>query len=488
MPAAAHDRPHPTRTLLILGIAALAYALAQTTLIPALGTLAEDLHVDSSEVAWVLTAYLVSAAVCTPLLGRLGDMYGKRRMLIVALLAFAAGSVVSALGTSLEVIVAGRVLQGVGGGIFPLCFGLVRDEFPREKVSMSIGLISATAGIGGGAGLVLGGLIIDNASYHLIFWVGVLLAGLAAISTTLFIPESPIRRAGKLDVRGALVLSVGLVVPLLGISQANSWGWTDPRTLGCVAIGLVVLVGWVFLERRTEHPLADMHSLAKPPVLMTNITTLLVGFSMFSSFILIPQIAQAPTSSGWGFGVDATTAGLLMLPGALAMLFMGPLSGALGARVGNKVPLALGSLLSAVGLLLLSIDHSTQLAVIVYNLVLSCGIGFAFSAMPNLIVEAVPQEQTGEATGFNALVRSIGSSLGSQVAAAVLAGTVITATGLPTDRAFDVAFLVGAGGAAIATVLALLVPISGGHRTHLPIGEEIGAASPLGEPAYGGES
>src|SRR5829696_4098035 len=156
------DRPHPMRSLLILSVAALAFALAQTTLIPALGELAQELDTDASGVAWTLTGYLLSAAVCTPIFGRLGDMFGKRRLLVIALAVFAAGSVVAALADSLELLVAGRVLQGVGGGIFPLCFAIIRDEFPPERVSASIGLISATFGIGGGAGLILGGTLVDG--------------------------------------------------------------------------------------------------------------------------------------------------------------------------------------------------------------------------------------------------------------------------------------------------------------------------------------
>ena len=193
---AAMPRPHPLRSLLILSLAALAFALAQTMLIPALTELAKSLNTDASGVAWTVTAYLLAAAVCTPVFGRLGDMFGKRRLLVVALGIFVAGSVISALGTSLEVVVAGRVLQGAGGGIFPLCFGIIRDEFPREKVGSSIGLISATFGIGGGAGLILGGLITDHTSYHWIFWLGAISAALAAVFIELFVPESPVRTPG----------------------------------------------------------------------------------------------------------------------------------------------------------------------------------------------------------------------------------------------------------------------------------------------------
>jgi EmrB/QacA subfamily drug resistance transporter len=455
------------RSLLILSTAALAFALAQTTLIPALGDLKTQLHTDSSGVAWTLTGYLLAAAVFTPLFGRLGDMFGKRRMLVASLVAFVVGSVVAALGHTLEVVVAGRVLQGIGGGIFPLCFGIIRDEFPRERVAQSIGLISATLGIGGGLGLIIGGLLVDHASYHWIFWLAAAMSAVAAVAVQLFVPESPVRTPGRIDLRGAAVLGVGLVLPMIAISRANVWGWGAPKTLALIAVGLVILAGWWALQRRTPEPLADVTTLAEPPVLMTNIATLLVGFGMFGSFILIPQLAEAPTSTGYGFGLSATGAGFLMLPGALVMLFIGPVSGILGARLGNKVPLALGGLVTASGLLLMGLAHGSQLGLLVFNLVTSIGIGLAYAAMPNLIVDAVPRHRTGEATGFNAVVRSVGSSLGSQVTAAILAGSVLASTHLPGNDGFTTAFLVSGGVALIAALAAAVIPRT--QRGHLAV-------------------
>ena len=461
-------RPHPLRSLLILSLAALAFALAQTMLIPALTELAKSLNTDASGVAWTVTAYLLSAAVCTPVFGRLGDMFGKRRLLVVALGLFGAGSVVSALGTSIEVVVAGRVLQGAGGGIFPLCFGIIRDEFPRERVASSIGLISATFGIGGGAGLILGGLITDNVSYHWIFWLGAITAAIAAVAIEIFVPESPVRTPGRVDVRGAIVLGIGLSAPLLAIAQANDWGWGDTRTLGLFAVGVIVLTFWVWLQRRTPEPLVDIEMLREPTVAMTNIATLLVGFGMFGSFILIPQLAESPESTGYGFGLDATGAGLLMVPGALVMLVAGPLSGVLGTRFGSRLPLALGALITASGLTMMALAHGSQGAMVLWNLVMSVGIGLAFAAMPNLIVEAVSAEETGQATGVNTLVRSVGASLGSQVSAAVLAGSVV-AGGLPTDAGYTNAFLVGAGVALAAAITAFLIPSRRGRMAAVPV-------------------
>jgi EmrB/QacA subfamily drug resistance transporter len=471
------DRPHPMRSLLILSVAALAFALAQTTLIPALGELAGELHTDASGVAWTLTGYLLAAAVCTPIFGRLGDMFGKRRMLVISLSVFGAGSVVAALAQSLELLVAGRVLQGAGGGIFPLCFAIIRDEFPREKVSSSIGLISATFGIGGGAGLIIGGVLVDGASYHWIFWLGAAMAVAAAVLTQLLIPESPNRAPGRIDFRGAAVLAVGLVLPLLAIARANDWGWGSARTLGLIAAGVVILAGWVALERRTKQPLADVELLGRPPVLMTNIATLLVGFGMFGSFILIPQLAEAPESTGYGFGLSATGAGLLMLPGALVMLVAGPFAGVLVRRFGGRVPLALGALISSVALGLMAVDHSTQGAMLAWNIVLSIGIGLAFAAMPNLIFDAVPQSETGEATGFNTLVRSVGASLGSQIAAAILTGSALAGTLLPSDAGYTTAFAVSAGVAMVAALVASVIP-----RVSDPV--PVRATARVSEPAF----
>ena len=484
MPRSQAERRSPTWTLLILSVSALSYAFAQTTVVPAIPDLMRGLHTDESGVTWTLTGYLIAAAVATPVVGRLGDIYGKRRMLVAALVAFAAGSVVAALSSQLWLVVAGRVIQGVGGGIFPLCFAIIRDEFPPARVPRGIGLMSALAGIGGGAGLILGGLLVDYASYSWIFWLGALMASVAAVATWLYVPESPVKTPSRVDVRGALVLAVGLTLPLLAVSNASKVGWGSPRTILVIAAGLVVLAFWVVLERRTAQPLADISALRNPPVLMTNIATLLVGFGMFGSFILIPTLAQAPVSTGYGFGADATRAGLLLLPGSLGMLAFGPLSGVIGTRFGNKVPLTIGSAITSLGLALLAVGHGSQLEVLGFTFLMSSGIGLAFAAMPNLIFEAVPPHQTGEATGFNALVRSVGSSVGSQVSATILAASAVA--GVATESGFTDAFAVSAVIAACAGVVALFIPRAA-RPSRPPVLDELGAASPLAEPAYSRE-
>jgi EmrB/QacA subfamily drug resistance transporter len=470
------------RSLAILAVAALAFALAQTAVVPAIGQLAKDLNTSAQNVTWTLTAYLVSAAVLTPVLGRLGDMFGKRRMLVISLLVFAAGGALAALGGNLGQVVTGRVLQGAGGGIFPLCFGIVRDEFPEKRRPGAVGLVSAIAGIGGGLGLLMGGLLVDHASYHWIFWSGAFMALAAAVAAQLWLPESPQLTPGRVDITGTVLLAVGITAPLIAISQGASWGWTSGRTLGLIVGGLLVLVAFVLVERRVAEPLVDMAVMARPTVLVTNLATVLVGFGMFGAFLLVPQLAETPSAAGYGFGVNPTHAGLLMLPGCMTMLVAGPLSGLLAQRYGAKLPLALGGLVTSAGLLLLAFEHSAQSGVLGLTMVAFFGVGLAFAAMPNLIVDSVDVAQTGQATGVNALIRSVGSSLGSTIIASVLATSVTGAGLLPTEHSYKVSFLICAGVALMAAVAAAFVPPSSRHSS-VDVLEEIGAAAPLGDAA-----
>jgi EmrB/QacA subfamily drug resistance transporter len=458
-------RPHPLRTLVILLAGALAFAVAQTSLIPTLTALQEELGTDSSGVAWILTGYLLVAAVATPVAGRLGDMLGKRGMFVGSLAVFGLGSVVSALGHSIEIVVAGRLMQGVGGGILPLAIGIIRDELPADRVPGSIGLISATLGIGGGAGLVMGGTIVDHLPYQWIFWSAAIIAAPAAVAARLLVPESPVRTPGRVDLLGAAVLALGLTPLLYAIARANTWGWASGRTVGLLAAGVLLLAAFIALERRTSEPLVDFGALLRPPVLMTNVTTLLVGFGMFGSFMLIPQLAETPRTTGYGLGLDATEAGLVMLPGSLIMLFSGPLSGALGERLGFKVPLAAGALITAAGLLAIALEHSVEATVLAFNATIAVGYGLVLAAIPNLIVSAVPPTQTGEAIGINMLVRSVGGSLGIQVSAAVLAGSVTAASAAPSEGGYSWAFALTAGVAAVAGLVALAIPVARPSRT-----------------------
>jgi EmrB/QacA subfamily drug resistance transporter len=466
----------------ILALAALAFALAQTAVIPGMRGMTQSLHTSTATVTWVLTGYLVAAAVLTPVMGRLGDMFGKRRMLAVALVLFGAGGAVAAAAPNVWIVVAARVLQGAGGGIFPLCFGIISDSFPEKRRPGALGLISAIAGVGAGAGLVLGGLLIDHASYHWIFWSGTIMAALAIIGVRA-LPDSGEHTPGRIDYAGSALLAVGITAPLIALTETTSWGWGSARTLGLIAGGLVVLVLFGLFERRVKAPLVNMAVFARPSVLVTNIATLLVGFAMFGAFVLVPQLAETPKISGYGFGLGATAAGLLLLPACLTMLAFGPLSGKLGVRFGARVPLIAGGLISAAGLAAEAASHASEGAVIGYSIVVFAGVGLAFAAMPNLIVGAVPRSETGEATGVNTLIRSLGSSIGSQIAATLLAVGVTAAHPLPPGSAYTKAFAIGAAVAAAAGIAACFIPRAAGPAAAEAAPPERTAAVAAAEPA-----
>jgi EmrB/QacA subfamily drug resistance transporter len=456
--AAAPPRRSPTVTLAVLAVGVLAYALSQTMVAPAMPEIQDSLGITQAAVAWTLTAYLVSASVMTAVLGRLGDMFGKKRVLVITLVAFGAGSAICAVADSIGMLVAGRVIQGAAGGLFPLAFGIIRDEFPRNRVPASIGLVSSIMGIGAGFGLIIGGLLVDHATWHWIFWLGLALTVVAVVATELLVPESPVRNPGRIDWGGTALLSAGLAAPLIGVSQGGSWGWTDPRTLGLLAAGVVVLALFAVYERRQAEPLVDVSTFALKPILLTNVATLFVGFAMFAGFVLVPQLAQLPPGGGVGLGTTATVAGLIMLPSTLVMLVAAPFSGRLGGARGSKLPLLIGTVTTAAGLGLFAVSHGNALVLLLWGTIQGFGIGMAFAALPNLIIDAVPQTQTGEATAVNTLLRNVGASIGSQIAGTVLASKTLAATGTPADGAFVLAFALAAGAALIAFAIATLIP------------------------------
>jgi EmrB/QacA subfamily drug resistance transporter len=456
-PAASPARQHHTITFAVLALAGISFALLQSLVAPALPAIQEALHTSTSAVAWVLTAYLLSASVATPILGRLGDMFGKERMLVLALAALGVGSLVAALANSIEVLIAARVIQGLGGAIFPLAFGIIRDEFPRDRVPGGIALISALLGVGAGAGIVLAGPIVDHLGYHWLFWFPLIIVTIAGVAAVAFVPESPVKTPGRVNVVGALLLSSWLVCVLLATSEGANWGWTSARVLGLYAAGIVLLAAWVRNEFRAAEPLVDMRMMRLRGVWTVNSAAFLIGAAMFCSFVLIPEFVEAPRSTGFGFGYSVTQAGLVLLPSTLAMLLFGPVSGRLSRRFGGRLPLALGAGAVTLSFAFLTVAHSQPVDFFVASALLGTGIGLSFAAMANLIVEAVPATQTGVATGMNTVTRTLGGAVGGQIAGSVIASSV-NVSGTPSPHAFTVAFAGAAVAGALGVVGALAVP------------------------------
>jgi EmrB/QacA subfamily drug resistance transporter len=449
-------RQHHNITLGILTLAGTAFALQQTMVFPALTTFEHELHASTAWATWVLTGFLVAAAVTTPILGRLGDQYGKERMLMVSLAVFFVGSAGAAFAWNIWALIGFRALAGAGGAIFPLSFSIIRDEFPPERVKVAMGLLSAVFGVGGGFGIVLSGVIVDHVSWRWLFILGSIPVGLCILLVHRFVPESPVRSPSRVDVPGAALLSGALLTLMLALTEGEHWGWTSPRILGLGAASAVSFVVWGYVETRVDSPMVDMRMLAHRPVLLTNVATLGAGFALFSCFVLVPTFVQMPKSLGYGFGASATAAGLFLLPASIAQLPAGPLGGLIGRRYGSKWPLAGGMAIVSISAVLLAWAHDQAWEVATAGGALGLGVGLAFAAMVALIAENVHETETGIATGMNTVVRMIGAVVGGQLGAALLTTETVRGGSFPAESAYTTAF----GLSAVAALAAALVALS----------------------------
>jgi EmrB/QacA subfamily drug resistance transporter len=456
-----HRQPERQRIGLTFGVLCLgtaAYTLLQSMVLPALPAIQRDLHTSQSAVAWVLTAYLLSASVATPILGRLGDMFGKKRLLVLVFVALSLGSVIAAVTSSIAILIVARAVQGLAGAVFPLAFGIIRDEFPPEKVAGAIGMISALLGIGSGVGIVIAGPVADNLSYHWLFWIPLVLAVIATIASIFFIPESPTRTPGKVNIPAGALLAGWLVALLLGFSQAGDWGWGAAGTLGLFGVAIVLFALWVLVESRSDNPLIDLRMMRIPAVMWANVVGLLLGVGMYATYVVLPPFLQTPKGAGYGFGASVTASGFFMLPSALGMLVIGLMIGRITSGFGSKRPLILGSVVAGIPFLVLSMYDTERWLFYGATAVMGLGIGLAFSTMSNLVMQAVPPEQTGVATGMNANIRTIGGSIGSQIAASIIAAGV-TAEGVPKHGGYSTSFALLGAAMVVAGVAAVFVPV-----------------------------
>jgi EmrB/QacA subfamily drug resistance transporter len=446
----------PTKILAVLSLAALAYSVLSSAVIPALPTFQRSLHTSETGVTWLLTGFLLSASVGTAIIGKLGDMHGKKRLLVWTLLILAAGTLLAAVSSSLAVLIVARLIQGVAGGIFPLSFSIARDEFPADRVAGSIGLMSAILGIGSGLGLVVGGLIDEHLSWHWLFWIPLPAMVLAAVCTWRYIPESRVRSPGRVNWVAAALLTTGMSGLLLAIAQTTAWGWTDPRTLALLAAGLAVCAVWIVVEVRSGNPLIDMTMMRVRGVWTANLAAFLLGGGLYAWFLLIPQFAQLPTSTGFGYGASVVAAGLYLLPCAVGMGVLGSLAGRVERRFTSRRALIAGAAISAVACGWLTLTSRHPYDMLVSSALLGVGIGLAFSALGNLIVQAVPPSQTGVASGMNTVLRTLGGALGGGIAATFVAGRVVH--GLPALAGFTATFAMAALFLAGCVVAGLLIP------------------------------
>jgi EmrB/QacA subfamily drug resistance transporter len=429
----------------------------QNLVSPVLPLLQKDLHTTQSTVTWVFTAYLLSASVFTPILGRVGDIIGKEKALLGVLIMLAIGLLLAAVASSIGLMIIARVVQGIGGAVLPLSFGIIRDEFPRQKVSTAVGIISALAAFGGGVGLILAGPIVNTLNYHWLFWIPAIVVICAAIATHFMVPESPVRTAGRINVVAGILLSGWLVALLIGASEAGGWGWGSPKVVGLFVLAVVLAALWVWVELRSEHPLIDMRMMRLPAVWTTNLVALMFGAGIYATFAFVAQFSQTPRSNGYGFGASITESGLIATPQTIAIFAFGVISGPLAKKVGPKALLVTGALMSIPAFFLMAFVHDEIWQMTLNLTLLGIGIGLAFAAMSSIIVDAVPSHQTGVASGMNANIRTIGGAIGAAVVGSIITSNV-SATGVPTESGYRNGFAVLGGVMVLAVVAALLIP------------------------------
>ena len=451
------ERAHYQVTFMVLVVGVSSYSLLQSLVIPALSSIQTSMHTSQNTVTWVVTAYLLSASIFTPIMGRIGDMVGKERMFVVALLALGAGSVVAAVAHTIGLLIVGRAIQGVGGGVMPLAFGIIRDEFPKEKLASAIGTIAAMTAVGGGLGLVLAGPIINSFGVSYLFWIPFALTMVAAISSYFFVPESPVRTEGRVSWSAALLLSSWLVTLLLAVSEAPLWGWGSGKVIGLFLASAVLITAWVLVELRVKAPLIDMKMMALTSVWTNNLAAFLFGVGMYSVFAFLPEFLQTARSTGYGFGASTLVSGFYLLPMTGGMFILGLYSGKVAARFGSKRAVVVGSGISCIGYFVLAVAHAHGWQIYVVSSLLGIGLGLAFSAMSNLIVMAVPAAQTGVASGMNANIRTIGGAVGAGVMSSIVTSSLLK-DGLPAGSGYTHGFFFLGVVTIVATISAMLIP------------------------------
>ncbi|WP_066905981.1 MFS transporter [Millisia brevis] len=452
-----------TSAIATLAAAGTTAAIMQTLVTPLLPTLPSILNTTASNSNWVITVTLLAAAVCVPVTGRLGDILGKKRVLLACAVPLAVGSVICALATSVGPMIVGRGLQGLGMGMVPLGIALLRDIVPQGELSSSIALVSASMGIGGGLGLPLAAAVAQYADWQVLFWGSAVLAVVIGLLIWKLIPDvPPAARGQRFDVQGAILLAIGLVCLLLAVSKGATWGWTSGTILGLFAGAVVALLVWGFWELRTLDPLIDLRTTARPRVLTTNIASIFVGTGMYASMLVFPQLLQLPEATGYGLGQSMLAAGLWMLPGGLTMMLVSPIGGKLTDTRGPKFTLVSGIAVLIAGYVLSQLLFGSAWGVMVSLMVINGGVALAYGAMPALIMSSVPLTETAAANGFNTLMRSLGTSVGAAVVGAVLAQMTITMGGhvMASEAGFRISLLIGAGVSLAALMLATLIPRS----------------------------
>jgi MFS family permease len=444
-----------SRLVITLGGVVLTVAVLQTSIVPVLDVVAGQLHTSPVAVSWAVTANLLAAAAATPLIGRLADLFNKKRVLLAALGLILVGSLLGAVTSSLPLLILGRVMQGMSFSLYPIAVSILRDELPAERLVRSMAMLSAMLGFGGAFGLVVTGFLMPSgASYHRVFWLNTVAAIAVAVAAAVVVPNRPNRVSARIDWAGALGLAAGLCSLMLAVTQGSTWGWTSIRTTGAAATGVAILTLWWRRSRRVAQPLVSTEMLTRRPILLANSATFLVGMGLYFSFLGMTDFVETPRTSGYGFGASILDASVeFLMPGALAAAVTALISGRCIERFGARAVVAGGGTAGVIGFLMLAGWHSTRWEVIAAGLLTNAYISLAYGALPALIVGEVDKSETGVATSLNGIFRKVGGAAAAAMVAALLTPT---GAGFPSESGFTIVFALGAATAAGSVLLVWL--------------------------------
>jgi len=465
--AAPPGSPAPARVTLVLATACTLVAMMQSLIAPLLTILPPRLDTTPGAFTWAVTATLLAGAVATPIAGRLGDMLGKKRVIVGLMVPMLIGCAVSAVSTNLTTMVIGRSLQGMAIGAIPVAVALLQDVVPPQRRATAIALASASVGIGGGLALPLSAGFAQFFDWRLLFWMFALLGAVMLVLVATLVPAGARPAPGqRFDGPGAVLMAVGLVSLLIGVSQGAAWGWASWETIGAFALAVATLTAWALWELRTAQPLVDLRTAVTPVVLLTNTASIFAGMSMYITLVATPQLLQLPTGSGPGLGVSLLAAGLLMLPGGVIQMLLAPVGGRLINAKGPKIALIAGLGVIALGYGSMQAFLASAIGLMVAHMIIKGGIGIAYGAMPALIMRSVAPSATGSANSFNTLMRSIGSSTGSAIVGAVLAAVTMSIGGeaVMSEAGFRISYLIGFGVAIVAVAIACFIPFRFGPQ------------------------
>ena len=442
-------------TLIYIGMLVAIISSLGAPLIP---TVAHVYGVTLSSAQWVLTAALMTGAVVTPIMGRLADGPRQRIVILTTLTLVALGCVISAVSTRFEVLILGRALQGFGLGLLPVNMAIARRHLPFTKAARAIAILSVSTAIGVGLGYPLTGLIAQVFNFRAAYWFGAIVVVSALVCAAVVLPPRSDVPPLRFDGIGAVMLGFAVIGVSVFLSEGGNWGWTSTRTIGVVAVCLLLVAGWVVHELRFDRPLVDLRHLRNRSVLTADITGFLMSVSMYLIIPIVVEFVQLPTSLGFGFGASIAVSGLVLVPLSITTFGASRFLVIYERRFGVRSMIPLGAVVSSSASLYFAFEHSSLWQAFVTVGIAGLGIGFTFAAMPGFIVRAVPHTETGSATGFYQVLRNVGLSVGSALGAAVLLGYTHHGHIYPEIDGFRAVLFVSAGLGFATALLSFVLP------------------------------